>query len=145
MKKYVVERTAEERGELVELTSKGECRARRLKRHPEGTRALLAADEGDADVAAAARARVSVGTVERLRQRFVEEGLECALSEKPRPGKARKLDGRREAHLLALACAEPPPGRARWTMQLLADKLVELGHVDTVCDETVRRTLKRGI
>jgi hypothetical protein len=74
----------------------------------------------------------------------VEEGLEAALSERPRPGKARLLSGRQEAHLIALACSEPPAGRARWTMQLLAGRLVELRIVERISDDTVRRTLKRG-
>ena len=77
---------------------------------------------------------------------MVEEDLEAALSERPRIGGAlrRKLDGKGEAHLVALACSEPPEGRGRWTMQLLADRLVEVGVVEEVSDETVRRTLKSG-
>ena len=84
-------------------------------------------------------------TVERVRQRFVERGLEAALGRKPqdRPSRERKLDGRAEARLIALACSRPPDGRAAWTLQLLADKLVELRVVDSVCDETVRRVLKK--
>ena len=80
----------------------------------------------------------------RIRQRFVEESLDAALAERPRPGKARQLDGRQEAYLVALACSQPPAGRDQWTMQLLAERLVELGVVATISDETVRRTLKRG-
>src|SRR5262249_59582027 len=88
---------------------------------------------------------VSVATVERVRQRFVEQGFEAALGRKPqgRPSRERKLDGAAEARLVALACSRPPEGRACWTMQLLADKLVELEVVDAVSDETVRRTLKK--
>src|SRR5437868_9475333 len=84
-------------------------------------------------------------TVERIRQRFVDRGPEEALGRKPqdRPSRERKLDGRAEARLIALACSEPPDGRAAWTLQLLADKLVELKVVDCVCDETVRRVLKK--
>lgn len=140
MKKYIVELTPEERAQLVELTTKGACKARRLKR----ALVLLGADEGATDAALAGRARVHAGTVERIRRRFVEEGLEAALSERPRPGQAPKLGGRREAYLLALACSAPPKGRRRWTMQLLADRLVTLGVVERVSDETVRVTLKKG-
>ncbi len=140
MKKYVVELTAEEREQLLALTRKGRTPARRLKR----ALVLLAADEGTTDVQIAAQVRVHTGTVERVRERFVTEGLAAALAERPRPGKARKLDGRQEAHLVALACSEPPAGQARWTMQLLADRLVELKEVASISDETVRRVLKRG-
>ncbi len=118
VKKYVVELTAEERSQLVSLTSKGRVPARRLKR----ALVLLAADEGRADVVIAEQVRVHRATVERIRQRFVIAGLEAALAERPRPGKARKLDGRQEAHLIALACSEPPDGQKRWTMQLLAGR-----------------------
>ena len=85
-----------------------------------------------------------VTTVERVRKRFVEEGLEEALSERPRPGATRKLDGHQEAYLVALACSDPPEGKKRWTMQMLADKLVRLEVVEEISDETVRRTLKKG-
>jgi transposase len=105
---------------------------------------LLAADEGRKDEQIAESARVHRTTVEYLRKRFVEEGLEAALSEHPRPGKARLLDGKQEAYLVALACSKPPSGRVSWTMQLLADRLVELQIVENISDETVRRTLKRG-
>lgn len=81
----------------------------------------------------------------RTRRRFAEEGLEAALSERSRPGAERKLDGRQEAQLLAPACTEPPDGRSRWTMRLLADRLVEMGVIGEISDETVRRTVKRGI
>jgi transposase len=86
-----------------------------------------------------------VATVERVRQRFVEEGLEAALGHKKpdRPSRPRKLDGRAEARLIALACSAPPEGRTEWTMQLLADQLVQLEVVDSVSDETVRRVLKK--
>src|SRR3989304_3215971 len=87
---------------------------------------------------------VGLATVARTRQRFVEGGLEWALTERPRPGAARKLDGKAEAFLIALACTDAPEGRECWTMQLLADRLVELGLVEEISDETVRRTLKRG-
>lgn len=139
-KKYVVALTAAERDSLEALTRRGSAKVRRLKR----ALALLAVDAGDSDVVAAGKARLSVDTVERLRRRCVEGGLEAALGERPRPGAARALDGKQEAHLVALACTAPPPGRKRWTMQLLADKLVACGVAAPVSDETVRRALKRG-
>ena len=81
--------------------------------------------------------------MERIRQRFVEDGLEAALSERPRPGGQRKLAGKQEAFLSALACSTPPEGRTCWPMQLLADRLVALQVVEAISDETVRRTLKK--
>ena len=88
---------------------------------------------------------VSTDTVGRVRQRFVEQGLEAALVRKPqdRPSRQRTLDGRAEARLIALACSAPPEGRKEWTMQLLADRLVELEVVHSISDETVRRALKK--
>jgi Homeodomain-like domain len=88
---------------------------------------------------------VSTATVGRVRQRFIEQGLEAALvrQKQVRPSRLPTIDGRAEAHLIALACSPPPEGRAAWTMQLLADKLIELKVVDRVCDETVRRALKK--
>jgi transposase len=106
---------------------------------------LLAADDGDTDRVIAEKARVHQTTVEYLRKRFVEEGLEAALSERPRPGKTPLMDGKQEAYLVALACSTPPDGRVKWTMQLLADRMVELKVVEGISDETVRRTLKKGI
>lgn len=140
MKKYIVELTAEERAVLEAMTGKGHAPVRRIKR----AQALLAADAGVIDQTIGQTVRMDVRTVERLRQRFVEEGLDAALSERPRPGRVRTLDGRQEARVLALACSAPPAGRTQWTMQLLADRLVELEVVETISDETVRRTLKRG-
>jgi transposase len=139
-KKYIVALTEEEREQLVALTRKGTTGVRRYKR----AQALLGADAHETDVAIATKVGLHHVTIEGLRKRFVEEGMVAALSERPRPGAARKLDGRGEAHLLALACTTPPDGRKRWTMQLLADRLVDLQVVDSMSDETVRRTLKRG-
>jgi hypothetical protein len=85
-----------------------------------------------------------VTTVERVRKRFVEEGLEATLSERLRPGAVRKLDGHQKEYLVALACADPPEGKKRWTMRMLADRLVELEVVDEIFDGKVRRTLKKG-
>jgi transposase len=139
-KKYFVDLTNEECEQLQGLTRKGTSGVRRYKRAV----ALLCAAAGDADAVIAVKAGLHPVSVERIRKRCVEEGVDAALNERPRPGAARKLDGRGEAHLLALACTVPPEGYRRWTMQLLADRLVERRLVDTISDETVRRTLKRG-
>jgi transposase len=141
-KKYVVDLGKQERKRLEEIVRKGRSGARRLRR----AHTLLLADEGRTDQEIARALHAGVRTIERTRQRFVEEGLEAALSERPRLGGAlrRKLDGHQEAYLVALACSEPPEGRERWSMQLLAEKLVEVGLVEEICDETVRRTLKKG-
>lgn len=142
MKKvYVVDLTCEERDELLGLLKGGRAQVRKTNR----ARVLLLADEGRTDEDIAEALLTSVSTVERTRRRFVEGGLGRALEEAPRPsGGQRKLDGRQEAHLVALACSDPPEGRQRWTMQLLADRMVEVGMVEEISDETVRRTLKRG-
>jgi transposase len=140
LRKYIVKLVEEERSDLLALTGKGKAGARRIKH----ALILLAADEGAIDDEIVARLRVGARTVERVRKRFVEESLEAALSDRPRPGKAPLLDRRQEAHLIALACSTAPAGRAQWTMQLLANKLVELGIVESISDETVRRALKRG-
>ena len=144
-KRYKVTLEPDERGELEKLISRGKGAARRLAH----ARILLHADQGegkpskiDAEIAEAVG--VSVTTIERVRQRFVEEGLEVALS--PRPPRRlylRKLDGEAEARLIALACSPPPEGRARWTLRVLAERMVVLGHVETVSHETVRTTLQQ--
>ena len=145
-KKYLVTLTPDERDHLTGLLSAGKRSALTLAR----ARILLKADQADgrpawADDRIAEALDCGVRTVERVRQRFVERGLEAALGRKPqdRPSRERKLDGRAEARLIALACSVPPDGRAAWTLQLLADRLVELKVVDAVCDETVRRALKK--
>jgi transposase len=138
-KRYLVDLTDDERATLTALTRKGKTAARRLKR----AQILLAAADGSTDATIAATVRSSVTTVERTRKRFVTGGLDWALSEAPRPGAQRKLAGKQEAYLVALACSEPPAGRAHWTMQLLADRLVELQVTDGISDETVRRLLKK--
>jgi len=145
-KKYKVTLTAEERQQLHELIATGKAAAG--KRTP--ARILLKADAaagGPAwtDERIAEALEVSVPTLERLRQRFVEQGLEAAVGRKQRdrPGRQRKLDGRGEARLIALACSALPEGRQEWTMRLLADQLVELEVVDTISDGTVRRALKK--
>ena len=140
MKKYIVDLDEHERNELEQLTTKGNSGARKIRR----ARILLLADEGRIDKEIASFLGSAVTTVERVRKRFVEEGLEAALSEKPRPGAARKLDCRQEAFLMALACSDAPEGKANWSMRMLAERLVELEVVDEISGETVRRTLKRG-
>jgi transposase len=137
-KKYVVELTAEERRTLEQLVRRGKSSARKLTR----ARILLQADDGLIDEEIATGLDVGVATVERLRQRFVEENLE-ALNERPRPGGQRKLNGKQEAHLIAVACTPAPTGQPRWTLQLLADQAVELGFVDSIARETVRQVLKK--
>ena len=144
-KRYRVTLTAEERGELERMITRGKADARKLAH----ARVLLQADEADGgpgwvDATIAAAVRVSVRTIERVRQRFVEQGLAAALLPRPSPRLyGRKLDGEQEAHLLALACARPPEGKARWSLRLLAERMVELEHVDTLSHETVRQTLKK--
>lgn len=139
-KLYVVDLSKEEKELLEAITTKGESKARTIRR----AHILLLADEGLKDKQIARSLGAAVTTVERVRKRFVEEGLEAALSERPRPGARPKLDGRQEAYLMALACSDPPEGKKHWTMQMLADRLVELEMVEEISDETVRRTLKRG-
>jgi transposase len=139
-KVYVVDLTPEEREELLGLLKGGQARVRKTNR----ARILLLADEGRTDEEVAEALFTSVSTVERTRKRFVEGGLERALNELPRSGGKRKLTGKQEAYLVALACSDPPEGKKRWSMQLLADRLVELEIVEEISDETVRRTLKKG-
>jgi transposase len=146
MKKYKVTLTGEERNSLQALIAAGKAAAKKLLH----ARILLKADAAPGapawtDARIADALEVHPNTVERLRERFVEQGLDAALGRKKpdRPSRARTLDGQAEARLIAVACSAPPRGRARWTLRLLADKLVELEIVDTVSTETVRRTLKK--
>jgi transposase len=138
-KKYIVTLTTDEQTQLLDLIKNGTLAARKLTR----AHILLRAHEGETDEAIAASLHIHRTTVERTRQRFVEGNLEGALSERPRPGGKRKLDDKQEARLIATACSTPPEGQKRWTLQLLADELVALDVVDTISDETVRRTLKK--
>src|SRR5215472_17080566 len=145
-KKYLVTLTPDAREDLTGLLSAGKRSALTLAR----VRILLKADQAEGgpawpDDRIAEALDCGLRTVERVRQRFVERGLEAALGRKPqdRPSRERKLDGRAEARLIALACSAPPEGRQEWTLQLLADRLVELKIVDSICDETVRRVLKK--
>jgi transposase len=146
MKKYKVTLTADERNSLQDLIAAGKASAQKLAH----ARILLKADAAPGgpawiDTRIAEAFEVNVTTVERVRERFVEQGFEAALVRKKqdRPSRERKLDGQAEARLVALACSDPPLGRARWTLRLLADKLVELEVVDTVSTETVRQVLKK--
>jgi transposase len=138
-KRYVVTLTDEERTQLLSLIKKGRLAARTLTR----AHLLLQADAGVTQEAIAAALHIGRATVVRICKRFVEEGLAAALRDHPRPGAQRKLDGKQAAFLIALACSTPPEGRTYWTMQLLADTLVELRVVEAISDETVRRTLKK--
>ena len=135
--RYHVELTEAERCELAALVSSGRRSARKLKR----AQVLLAADAGVSDDAIAASIAVGGSTVYRTKRRFVESGLETALSEEPRPGVERKLTGSEEALLIATACSSPPAGRARWTLELLAGEMVRLTEHDSLSRETVRRRL----
>jgi transposase len=145
-KKYRVTLTAAERQELEQVLARGKADVRKLKH----AQILLKADAAEGGPAWSAE-RIAqaldagVATIERLRRRFVEEGLAAALSPY-RGGKRlydRKLDGAQEAHLIALACSAPPEGHGRWTLRLLARRMVELQHLDTLSHETVRQTLKK--
>ena len=138
-KKYRVRLTDVERTDLIAVTGQQRVSARRRTR----AQMLLLADRGATDRAIAEAFATHPRTVERLRQRAVEEGVEAALSDRSRPGAARKLSPSAEALLVAEACATPPAGREHWTMQLLADRLVDLKLVTSISDETVRRTLQK--
>lgn len=143
-KKYIVRLKDEERKELEELVSKGRAVAYKIKH----AHILLKVDvEGPnwSDEKIAEAFSVHVNTPRNVRQRFVEEGLQAALERKKqdRPSRSPRLDGRAEAHLIALHCSPPPEGAVRWTLKLLADRLVELEVVESVSAQTVQRTLKK--
>ncbi len=138
--RYRVDLSQAERSELTALLSGGKHASRKLKR----AQILLAAEAGASDGEIATSIGVGDSTVYRTKRRFVEGNLEAALSERPRPGAARKLTGKEEALLVATACANPPQGRARWTLQLLADAVVKLTEHESVSRETVRRRLSEN-
>ena len=145
-KKYIVRLSQQERETLVKLVRGGKAAVRKITR----VRMLLKADAGTGgpgwtDQRIAETLEVGVRTVENLRRRCVEEGLEAAVVDRPRPDRPwqRKLDGVGEAKLIALSCSEPPSGRTRWTLELLGDALVALKVTDSISYETVRRTLKK--
>lgn len=145
MKRYKVTLTNEERKQLETLIHRGKSNARVLNR----ARVLLKADEGKnrlgwTDERIQEATEVSIPTVERVRKRFVLESFDAALYDRRHPGAPKTvMGGETEAHLIALACSKPPDGRKRWTMSLLADKMVELSYVEHVGRETVRCTLKK--
>ncbi len=138
-KKYLVKLEPGEREQLLEMTRKGVMGARKMKR----AQILLKADEGWKDDDIINALDTSRSTVERTRKRLVEGGLDKALNEDVRPGQRTKLAGKAEAHLVALACSEAPGGREHWPLRLLADKLVELGLVESISHEAVRQKLKK--
>jgi transposase len=139
--KYVVNLSAAERDALTQLVRAGVRSARTLTR----ARVLLKADDGLPDPEVAAALDVGVATVHRIRQRCVEEGLEAALRDRPRPGAVPKFDTKQHAHVIALACSQPPEGRTRWTLRLLADRVVELRLAEQCSYETIRRALKKTL
>ncbi len=143
-RKYIVTLTSEECERLTRLVSSGKDKAYRIKH----ANILLAADENGPNLTSQDIANAfscHLNTVSGICQRFVEQGLESALNRKKRqqPPTPRKLDGRGEAQLIALACRKPPEGSSHWALRLLADELVALGVVDSISYETVRRTLKK--
>ena len=145
MKKYIVKLSQQEREELQGLIATGKSSARKLMH----ARILLKADESEEgpgwkDEQICEALEVSPSTIGRVRQRFVEEGTEAALSRRPGSGyRELKIDGEKEAHLIALTCSQAPEGQRRWTLRLLAGKMVELEYLDSLSYETVRQTLKK--
>jgi len=135
--RYIVELDEAERERLHKMVRQGSERARRLKR----AQVLLAAERGESDVVIARTLSVGTSTVYRTKRRLVEEGLDAALAEAPRPGRERKLSGEEEALLVAIACSAPPQGSARWTLELLAGEMVRRTEHDALSGETVRRRL----
>ncbi len=144
-KKYIVDLTCEERQILEQLTSKGKAQVYKINH----ARILLKADINSAqgewtDRAMSQALDISTATIERVRQRFVEQGIEAALNRQvQQKRKPRRLDGEQEAHLIAMVCGPTPAGQGRWTLRLLAERMVELGYVESVSHETVRQTLKK--
>ena len=137
--KYKVKLAESERTRLNEVSHRGKPSVRTVKR----ALALLKADEGLRDREIAGVLLINAATVARVRKRFVEEGLDAAINDKPRPGRERKLDGKQEAHLVAVACSSPPEGHVNWTLHLLADKVVEMELAGSISLETVRQILKK--
>jgi transposase len=150
MKKYRVFLNGKKRSNLDRLVNTGTHKARTITR----ARILILADEspqgisrgmGKTDKEIMGVLGVSARTVASTRQRYVEEGIEGALNEQPRPGRPPKLTGRDEAKLALIACSEPPEGRVRWSVRLLTDKLIELDIVDSISREAVRQYIKKGM
>jgi transposase len=140
-KKHAVALTGEQRQALTRLVNSGRESARKITR----ARVLLKADDGETDAEVAEALGVGVATVERARRRFATAGLEAAVDRRPQPPRPAKrvLDGAAEARLVTLACSGPPAGHGRWTLDLLADRLVKLNVVGAVSRDTVRRCLKK--
>ena len=146
MKKYIVRLSTDERNTLKKLISSGRGPARIFTR----ARILLKADQGDdgpgwSDDKISEALDVTIQTVERFRKQLVEEGFDAVLSRREYKQKIsrKKIDGDVEARLIALSCSDPPKGRVRWTLRLLADKIVELGYVESISHEAIRQTLKK--
>ena len=143
-KKYIVTLSEEERQFLEQFTTTGRHAAYQINH----ARILLKADQNQgcgswSDTAIQQALDISIRTIERVRQRFVEEGLQAALKQRPGAGRKRQIQGEQEAQLIALRCSAPPEGKGRWTLRLLADQMVELGHLESTSYETVRQTLKK--
>ena len=144
-KKYIVDLTESERADLEQLSNKGKIAAYKMNH----ARILLLADinrkqGGWTDLKISDALNIALATIERVRKRFVEEGIESALNRREQKNRRRKIiDGEKEAYLVAIACSETPTGHARWTVQMLADKMVELKYVKKVSKETIRQTLKK--
>lgn len=146
VKKYIVNLSEPERQYLEQFTKTGKHAAYQINH----ARILLKADCNQSngswrDTAIKEALDVSLRTVERVRQRFVEEGLKSALKARPGSGRKPKLTGELEAHLIALRCSDPPNGKGRWTVRLLADQMVELGYVEDLSHECVRQVLKKRV
>ncbi len=138
-KSYTVKLTDEQKEQLNALINKGKHSARVIKR----ARVLLLAEQDNEDEEISVSVGYCVSQIKNVRKRFFLEGLESALKEKPRPGAPRKLDKRAEEIASAIACTNPPEGRSCWTMQMIADKLVELKYVSDITDEAIRLRLKK--
>ena len=138
-KKFCIQLSQEERQHMYRLINTGRQAARAINR----ARILLLADTGHPDPSIVEDIGVCLATVANTRRRYCQEGLEAVLTERPRPGQPRKLDGHGEARLTAIACSDPPAGHARWTMTLLADRLIALQVVEAISAATVQRTLKK--
>ena len=136
--KYIVDLTDDEREHLMGITRRGNSSARKMKR----AQMLLKADEGQSEEQIAEAVGSGLSTVHRTRRRFVEEGLE-ALNERSRSGRPREIEGKQEAHIIAMACSDAPEGHARWSLRLLAGKAVELEIVESISHEGVRKILKK--
>lgn len=138
-KQYTVQLSESDKVRLEAMCKKGRAGARQIRR----ANILLLASEGKTDDEIAEQVRSCRATVANTRKKHYEGGIEKALGESTREGRPEKLQGKEKAHLIALACSEPPDGRAVWTMRLLADKCIELRLVDVISDETVRLVLKK--